>query len=49
MENLEQTIQAVLNDPEQMKQVMEMAKAFGLSPSETESSAIFTTPGSIVK
>ena len=39
MENLEQTIQAVLNDPEQMKQVMEMAKAFGFSPSEAESSA----------
>ncbi len=36
MENLEQTIQAVLNDPEQMKQVMQMAKAFGFSPSEGE-------------
>lgn len=47
MENLEQTIQAVLNDPEQMKNIMEMAKSLGFSPPDGESAAQTEEPSGL--
>ncbi len=36
MDNLEQSIQAVLQDPEQMGKIMDMVKSLGISPPEQE-------------
>ena len=34
MEDLESTLQQILGDPQSMKQIMDLAKSFGLSPPE---------------